>query len=166
MIEIREATPDDTDSLLVLEDHMNRKLRSFYRLSAFGHANYERRLKAQPNLPNKYTILVATKNQTVVGTIQYHAENSLLHLFGLSVHEDFRRQGYAREIMNYLINFAKEQKLTTIRFNTMQITGNVQIFQRIGFSILSEKPSVLCEGLNGEPIVDVQMEKQIFYATL
>lgn len=158
MIQIREATPNDTERLKVLEDHMNRKLRQFYHLSEFGHANYARRLKSQPHLPSKYTILVAVKNQTVVGTIQYHAENGILFLFGLSVHEDFRRQGIAREIMNYLINFAKKQKLTTIRFNTMQITGNVEIFQKIGFVVTNEKTSVLCEGLNGEKIIDVQME--------
>lgn len=60
--------------------------------------------------------------------------------------------------MNYLINFAKGQKLTDIRFNTMQATGNVEIFQKIGFVNINEKTSVLCEGLNGEKIVDVQME--------
>ena len=125
-------------------------------------ANQARKLKNQSNAPIKYTALVATLNQKVIGTIYYKAENSILQLYGLSIHEDFRRQGYAREIMNYLINFAKDQKLTAIRFNTMQITGNVQIFQHIGFSVINEKPSVLCEGLNGEPIVDVQMEKQIF----
>ena len=158
MIQIREANPQDTERLKILEDHMNRRLRQFYQLSEFGHANYARRLKSQPNLPNKYMVLVGCFNQTVVATIQYHAENGILFLFGLSVHEEFRRQGIAREIMNYLIDFAKEQKLKTIRFNTMRITGNVEIFQKLGFTVTSEKASVLCEGLNGEKIMDVQME--------
>jgi GNAT superfamily N-acetyltransferase len=96
-----------------------------------------------------------------VATIQYHAENGILFLFRLVVHEDFRHQGIAREIMNYLVNFAKEQKLTSIRFNTMQVTGNVTIFLKFGFSVISEKPSVLCEGLNGEQVIDVQMEMNI-----
>lgn len=161
MIQIREATPDDTEHLKILEDHMSRKLRQFYQLSEFGQANYARRLKSQPKLQNKYTTLVACMSQTVVGTIQYNAENGILFLFGLSVHEDFRRQGIAREIMNHLFNFAKTQKLTTIRFNTMRITGNVEIFQKIGFVVTNEKTSVLCEGLNGEKIIDVQMEKRI-----
>lgn len=163
MILFREATTQDTEQLKVLEDHMNRKLRQFYRLSEFGQANYERRLKIQPQLPNKYTVIVGSLNQMVVTTIQYQAENGILFLFGLSVHEEFRRRGIAREVMKYLIALVKAQKLKLIRFNTMRITGNVEIFQKLGFIVTSEKASVLCEGLNGEQIMDVQMEMYFKY---
>ena len=106
-------------------------------------------------------MLVAFLNQVAIGTILFSIDNEILNVYGLSIHEDYRRRGFAKELGNYLLNFAKEKNLKAIRCNTMKETGNVEIFQEFGLAIINEKTSILCEGLNGEPIIDVQMELKL-----
>ncbi len=134
MIQIREATASDSEKLLILKEHMYRKLDKIHRLSALGLANQARKLSNSANAPRKYTVLVALVNEEVVGTVQYYFANGILELFGLSVHEAFRRKGVARELVSHLKKFSQAQNLTAIRLNTMRETGNVPIFQRMGFT--------------------------------
>jgi GNAT superfamily N-acetyltransferase len=84
-----------------------------------------------------------------------------LRILGLGVHEDFRLKGIARSIIDHIIDLTNTKECISLRLFTIKETGNVPIFERIGFEIVSEQQDGLCEGLNGERVTDVEMELRL-----
>jgi hypothetical protein len=48
-----------------------------------------------------------------------------------------------------------------MRVATIKETGNVPIFESLGFKLVAENTDDLCEGINGGKVVDVEMERRL-----
>jgi ribosomal protein S18 acetylase RimI-like enzyme len=152
MLDIRKAEPQDTADLKVIIEQELRFLRSVYRPTIAGHANKSR---ISPHL----TRLVGVFEGRVVGTVQYYVQDSFMRLTGLAVHEHYRRRGIARALVNHVLAVAKQMSCPAARLSVIKETGNIPIFERLGFEIAGESADQLCEGLNGEIVTDVIMER-------
>lgn len=79
------------------------------------------------------------------------------------MHPDFQRQGIARRLLDYIAEIARQQGKRALSLNTVKQTGNVKIFSRLDFQVISE--SVADEGLGesliNEPLIDVYMERNL-----
>lgn len=84
-----------------------------------------------------------------------------MRLLGLGVHEDHRRQGIARALVNRVIELAAEKRGSAVRVATIKETGDVPIFEKLGFEVAGENTDDSCEGINGEKVTDVEMEKRL-----
>ena len=154
MIEIRETPPQDADEVRVIEEHANRFLRRVYRPTLAGHANRTR-------LSRDLTRIVACWGDKIVGTTQYYVEGGIMRLLGVAVHEDYRCQGIGRALVDRAVEWAREEGVSAVRVSTIKETGNVPIFERLGFQVIGENADDLCEGVNGEKVTDVEMEKRL-----
>lgn len=153
-MDIREFRQEDSNDLLIIKDQMNRFLRKVYRPTQTGYENRSRIARALKRI-------VAISEGKVVGTSQYYFDEKFLRILGLAVREDYRLKGLARSIINHIIDLAKNSGCIALRLSTIKETGNVPIFERIGFKIVGEHQDGLLEGLNGERVTDIEMELRL-----
>lgn len=93
----------------------------------------------------------------MVGAVSYEREGAWLHLRNLAVDPACQRRGVARRLIEAACDLALERKLSGLSLETIRETGNVPIFERLGFTAISESPSRLMEGARGEAVTDVRL---------
>ena len=152
-ISVREALPEDGPRLREVGGAALRILRRTYRPSP-GRlaARGGRRVGGG-------TELVAVADDRVVGRLTYRREGRYLHLRNLAVDPSYHRRGVARELVETALTRAVEGGLRGLEVETIRETGNVPIFERLGFSVVSETPSELMEGISGETVTDVFLRR-------
>ena len=154
MLTVRESTPDDESEAAVVDHLSTADLRRIYRPTAAAH---ERRFSISANLQR----VVALLDGHVIGTVQYRIDGDRLHLLGLGVHPDFRRRGVATVLVQRLEEVAAESGCHAVVLHTVLETGNVVIFERMGFVIESRQPTDLFESDAFPILSEVVMRKDL-----
>ena len=154
MIVVREATSQDKECVDEVLALANRTLRAIYRPTKAALANKVR-------LDRKLNRLVALVEDRVVGTVQYDVIENRLHLIGLAVHPTYQRRGIARRLVRFLYERARRSAVQKLSLYTIKETGNVPIFERLGFHVVSEKPDNLFESDSCDQLTEVYMEKVV-----
>jgi GNAT superfamily N-acetyltransferase len=85
-------------------------------------------------------LVAVIENQDVVGVVQYRIEAHCLWLVGLGVHPTARRRGVASALLEYAQRIATDRGCTSMALHTVRETGNVAIFERLGFVVEAEGP--------------------------
>ena len=138
----------------IIGDQMNSFLRKFYQPSEAAHAN-------RKAISEKLIRLVAVVDSRVVGTVQYYPSGDALRLVGLAVLEEYRCCGIARALVNHVLCLARRLSLVCLRVSTVKETGNVPIFQKLGFGVIRETRDGFCVTPDGSSVVDVELEMKI-----
>ena len=141
MIEIRAAQPEDANDLNILHGHMNAVLRKTYRPTKAGLLNRARISKGAH-------CLIACAEGKVVGTVQYYHYDACLRLMGLGVHQDYRRQGIARKLIEHVCRLSEQHRCSAVGLSTIRETGNISVFERLGFQVVVENTDLLLEGID------------------
>ncbi len=152
-IRVRHATPEDIEAAQEVAALATETLRETYRLVASPPSDGSPR----PAL----TRLVAEIKGRIVGTVQYGVKGSRLHFIGLMVHPDHRRRGVARAILESLAGTARDLGLTHLSLYTIRETGNVPIFERMGFTVIHEETADWAQSDRFDILTDVYMERLI-----
>jgi GNAT superfamily N-acetyltransferase len=105
--------------------------------------------------------LVAKMDGLVVGTVRYGVFDRSLRVIGLAVLPDRQRQGIARKLIEALADIAADRECQTLSLYTVVQTGNVPIFQRLGFQVVSESPDAYSISVSGEPLTEAFMERPV-----
>lgn len=105
--------------------------------------------------------LVAEIGNTIVGTVTYAPIDDRLHLRRLAVDATFRRQGITRAFVEHVSERVKEAQLRALSLYTIEQTGNVPIFERLGFQRVHEVPANWAISTCGEELREVFMEKEV-----
>jgi GNAT superfamily N-acetyltransferase len=145
---VRPALPADAEAIARVDASGTRTLRAVYRPTPAAIAG-GRALRAGCET------LVAELDGELVGVVRLRADgdgDDTLQLFGLFVDEAHRRRGVARA----LVAAACARNYARIALHTIAETGNVPIFERLGFVTIVEQRAddVVGEG----PLTDVAME--------
>jgi ribosomal protein S18 acetylase RimI-like enzyme len=151
---VREATPGDELDAGDVERLATADLRRVYRPTAAA-------FQARTALDGALRRLVAVLDGRVVGTVRYRVEGERLSLLALGVHPSFRLRGVARALVRQLEAIAAEAQCTAITLYTILQTGNVAVFERLGFEIESEAPTPLFEGEHHQTLTEVSMRKRL-----
>ena len=149
MLLIRDATSDDQPAISAVMAAATAQLRRVYKPTEAAMA----RARAAP-----VQRLVAVLDGRIVGALRYTKEDGRLHL-GLGVHPDHHRQGIARAMIEALAARARQLGLSSLSLYTIKETGNVPIFQRLGFTPIREEPPKDLECVTGLPLSEVYMER-------
>ncbi len=107
------------------------------------------------------TRLVAVDDANIVGTVKYRIHQGRLHIIGLGVLPDKRRQGVARCLIDELYRLAASHDCSVMSLYTIKQTGNVAVFERLGFRAVREQPDTLAVSWNGDTLIDVYMERKV-----
>ena len=143
---IRPASPADAPGIAAVAESALAVSRRIYRPTPAAIA----RKHEQRRLPH----LVAVVGTEIVGTVEYALGEDRLHLMSLFVLASHRRQGVARALVDELAKLAGTRPLS---LNTIRQTGNVAVFERLGFSVVREE---VTHDLVGESVLhDVYMTR-------
>ncbi len=88
-----------------------------------------------------YEIVVAKKDDRVVGSITMYKINLFtydfqpaLELFNIAVHNDYRGQGVARQIFDYVFDYAKKEEFNQIYLTCLEDAyGAHKLYESVGF---------------------------------
>ena len=80
---------------------------------------------------------------------------------GVAVRSDFRRQGVPRALVAEVADRARRHGLSAVVTRTVEQTGNVPIFEALGFKVTSCCPDEYSKSVEGGELTDVSLEMQI-----
>jgi len=154
MIEIREASEEDQAGIAQVVAEATATLRRVYRPNAGALAN-------RAAMKRSLVCLVAEMDGVIAGTVEYAIEDHVLRVINLGVRESFRRAGIARALVEALAAIARSSGVPSLRVHTVKETGNVPIFERMGFRVTAESEDTYSEGDGGTPLTDVQLRRDV-----
>lgn len=152
-IEIREVLPEDQDAFRQVHARAFQPLRAIYKPGP----------KARSGEQNgKTTRLVAIRNGQIQATACYEITDDFLEIFGFATDPEHQSQGLARAILQAMEGIAQNAGKKQIRASVVTETGNVAIYQRLGFSELATKESQTFISDQFAVIHETVMEKMLF----
>jgi len=110
---------------------------------------------------NRYFCLVALSQKRIVGSVSYEFVDSALFLFALGVNPEFQKMGIARRFIQELGSYARKAGLRRLALATVVQTGNIPIFQKLGFHVTKTRPAVLFESPSGLILTEALMEAPV-----
>jgi len=149
-----EPAPEHEIEVAEVDRLATADLRKVYRPTSLAVRD---RAIARPNT----TPLVAIVDGRVVGTVQYSVVGECLSFQSLGVHPAFRRRGIASALLGHLEKIARECGCKSVQLHTVRETGNVAIFECMGFGVVTEAPTALFENDAGTTLHEVLMRKSL-----
>ncbi len=113
------------------------------------------------NQPKSTAYVVAKMGQTVVGTLQYFDEGNRIYVFDLAVDTQYRHQGIARQLIDSTCEIARSLGYKTVSTRTIRETGNVEIFERLGFGVVKEETAKWCVSDRYKILHDAYLERRV-----
>ncbi len=105
--------------------------------------------------------LVAVAGDRIVGALEHRREEGRIHFRRLAVHPDWRRKGVARRLVEHLAAIGERQGARALSLYTVKETGNVPVFQRLGFEAVRESEAGYLRSDRFARLTDVYMERPI-----
>ena len=153
MIITRPAKPNEAPEVQKIMDAAFATVRDVYRPKPDAVPSSE-----NANLDTK--TIVALINEEIVGSLTVYQDATALYVSQLAVVEKFRKRGVARALMQSANEAAIECGANELRLNTIQETGNIAIFQRLGFSVDNTTEATWCVSDRFPKLNDVSMRRQ------
>ncbi|MDA2935392.1 GNAT family N-acetyltransferase [Acidobacteria bacterium AH-259-D05] len=151
MISITVATAEDIAQAKAIAKAAFSELRSVYSPTQTAIANQQ----------DSTAYVVAKAGQTVVGTLQYFDEGERIYVFDVAVDPHYRRQGVARRLIAFVSDTARSLGHKTVLTRAIKETGNVEIFERLGFRVVGEETAKWCFSDRYSVLHDVYLERQV-----
>jgi len=153
MLTIRRASAADAAAARELGENAFAELRSVYEPSPLAkemHAGM-----------GELGRLVAEADGRFVGTVRYRVSGMCLHVTGLAVSPDSRSRGIARRLITQLASLAKERGCSKMGLYAVEQTGNVAVFERLGFHVVAASPAQYSISVDGRPLTEAYMERAV-----
>ncbi len=148
---VREACDDDAMVLRRLIDTATQQLRCIYRP--------RKKKDTQQTMPA--ITLVAVDDEIVVATAEYVVQDDRLYIQGIAVHPNHRQRGFCRSLLAAVEQLAIDAELCAVVLCVIEETGNVGIFEKMGFMVMSHTTSVDYMSPTGGPVTQVEMGRKL-----
>jgi predicted N-acetyltransferase YhbS len=149
---VRIATYEDEEAVQRVTDEAFATVRSVYHPAPQAVAHLA---SISPALER----LVADDRDQIVGTVCFRVVDVCLRVMALAVQPECRRRGIARALVDRLVTIAKDRECRALTLYTVTQTGNVPVFERLGFKLVGEQPDTYSISLSGEPLREAYMER-------
>ncbi|MFI4852955.1 MAG: GNAT family N-acetyltransferase [Gimesia chilikensis] len=151
-IYVRDARNDDAERVAVICEAAFAPLRSIYRPK--GETIARQAERAQTG-----TRLVAEFEGALAATVQYDQHADHVHVIGLAVHPDYQRRGIAGFLLEEICQQAILLKQPVVVLDTIKETGNVPLFEKLGFRVTHEAVATWCVSETWPVLHEVKMER-------
>jgi ribosomal protein S18 acetylase RimI-like enzyme len=151
---VHTAAYEDEEAAQCVADKAFATVRSVYRPASIATANLATMSAALERL-------VADDRDQIVGTVRFRVLDGCLRVMALAVQPDCRRRGIARALVDRLMVIAKDRGCRALTLYTVTQTGNVPIFERLGFKLVCEQPDTYSISVSGEPLTEAYLERAI-----
>jgi GNAT superfamily N-acetyltransferase len=153
-LEIRIAAHRDVHESMKVSLEAFESVRSVYR------PNHEA-MRRQKDRKMQGTRLVADLDGRTVGTLQFSEHKDHLHIMDLGVLPDFQRKGIGTRLVQWVCESAPRLGFGKIRADTIEETGNVEFFKRLGFVPVERRTAEWCESERFDAVHEVVLERCI-----
>lgn len=106
-------------------------------------------------------ILVALNGDVLVGTAEYAKTAQSIYLQGVAVHPAHRGQGVCRALVSKAEEIAQNANVPSLALCAIEETGNVRIFEKLGFQVKRRSVAANHVSPDGGPVTQVDMEREI-----
>ena len=94
----------------------------------------------------------------IVGSVEYEVLDDQLSMMALAVHPEWRRRGIARLLIAKLREIGRDRGVSRVTLWTILETGNVPIFEQLGFRVVQVEKADLFESDQFEELEEAFME--------
>jgi len=147
-VQLREATPEDAEQIInyvlrLLKDPLSNMERSEGEFNI--SVEEERKILQEYNEAKNAMYIVAEENNQIVGLLQCSGKNKIKtkHTvsLGISVDQEYRNRGIGRKMMEYLLDWAKNNKeIKRIELLVFETNENaIELYTKMGFEIEGRK---------------------------
>ncbi|WP_164101001.1 GNAT family N-acetyltransferase [Candidatus Laterigemmans baculatus] len=148
--EIRRADNSDSAQVAYVLDAAFSPLRTVY-------VPTREAVQRQEQLPSAMRVVAEVAGR-VVATVEVDQGRHNLNLIGFAVHPSFQRQGIGRALVDWI---AAHFAAPAMELATIRETGNVPVFERMGFEVMGERVADWCESGQFECLHEVTMSKSL-----
>lgn len=103
---------------------------------------------------------MALVDDEIVGAVTIYRDAAALVVSQLAVDPKYRRQGVARQLLRSANDAGEKSGAIELRLNTIQETGNVDIFERLGFTVCATATATWCSSDRFPTLTDVTMTRK------
>ncbi|QMV43390.1 GNAT family N-acetyltransferase [Cohnella cholangitidis] len=144
-VTIREATPEDADTVYTLMMLAFEEYRTAIPPSSALEETEESILKALQEQSESAAILY--EDDTASAMVRYKIIDDAIYFFRLSVVPNRRRRGYARQLVKWIEKQGISQGLNISRCRVRQsVQNNLVLYQNMGYEIVDQELIVRTEG--------------------
>jgi GNAT superfamily N-acetyltransferase len=154
-IAVRVATSADLPAAQEVTHATFAELRDIYAPSAWA------RQQAAATSAQFTRLVAIDRGNEVVGTVLYAEEGDRVQVRALAVRPDARRGGVARALLERVREIAAERSKRAVSLYTVAESGNVPIFERLGFRIVRSAETPDLELTRGGRATEVYMERPL-----
>ena len=154
MITTRQATSDDAFDFRTVINAAFATLRDVYRPKPDAVPTSE-------NEALEVETTVALLNEEIVGAMSTYQDGSAFNVSQLAVIPRFHQRGIARALLQSAHEAAIHHGARYLRLNTIQETGNVAIFERLGFTVDKTSEATWCVSDRHPKLTDVSMIRSL-----
>ncbi len=153
MAEIREKI--DTDDVAEVVALATEELRSVYRRATNVDSS------VMPKTEQHVASLVAVERELIVGVVEYCRKADSLYVRGLAVHPQMRRLGIGKALVREVEAIAAQEGKPMVTLSMIKETGNLTIFERLGYYVINEAAATGFEGVDGHPVTKVELVRML-----
>lgn len=153
MIITRPAAPNDMPQIQAVTNAAFATVRDVYRPNPDATPTSE-------NADLDPKTIVALVDDKIVGAVCVYQDAAALNVSQLAVDPKCRRQGVARKLLQSVYDAGKQSGATELRLNTIRETGNVAIFERLGFTVCATAPATWCSSDRFPKLTEVTMTRK------
>jgi len=155
MITIRNFITTDTDTVKHIMTLCTSELRAVYKPKPKSET-----ILTSHSLSNTRVVAVDDAD-TVIGVAEYITQEVDLYIQGVAVLPTHRRRGVARTLLGHIATLAIDFGLPALSVVTIKETGNVEIFESLGFIVVEERTSDRFVGIQGQPVTELVTKKRL-----
>jgi len=150
MIKVREAEPNDRHHTARIARRVKAAIQKVYQVQSNG---------SKPRRRGKHQRLVATIDEAIIGTVHLAHRADRTDVVGLFVDPDYHGCGVAGRLVEAVAQVARKGGSKRLMLRTVRETGNVEVFEQLGFEVIEERETADVRGAAGAPLRETLMER-------
>lgn len=106
-------------------------------------------------------VLVSVNESLVIGTVEYILDKGFVSVQGVAIHPNYRKQGVCRLLVETVADLARQLNYPALSLSVIEETGNVRVFEKLGFRVVASSTDTNYIGPNGEKVRCVEMVRKL-----
>jgi len=111
-----------------------------------------------PNAADSICLILIDRSW-IVATLSYYIAPPDVRLYRVAVDPAHQRQGFASRLIDHVDETVAKPKGYTLALYTIQETGNVDIFRKLGFRVRSRCIAPYAQSPTGQSVHEVEMTR-------
>lgn len=151
-MEFQEIPPDDSPAIEKLSAVATEIVKEHYdpiigpAMNDYMIAMFQSVPAITRQLAEGYRYHFVKENGVLLGFLAWYPKGKALYLSKFYLYKHQRGRGYARQMLDFLIQTAEDNGLAAIELNVNRGNPAVQVYRKLGFSVIREEKNAIGNG--------------------